>query len=135
LFQQAIEQADRQLVLARRQGKQGQGIVCRGTTPFTFKTVLGTVKVRRQRIEHNADGRTEVPSAHAWQTPPQVAWTAGLCDAACDGMLVHSARRTVARIDHRAGEEGLLSKTTVLEVVPDQGRAPAAGPGPGGGRL
>ena len=34
LFQQAIEQADRQLVLARRQGKQRQGIVCRGTTPF-----------------------------------------------------------------------------------------------------
>ena len=123
LFQQAIEQADRQLVLARRQGKQGQGIVCRGTTPFTFKTVFGTVKVRRQRIEHKADGSTEVPSAHAWQTPPQVALTAGLCDAVCDGMLVHSARRTVARIDHRAGEEGLLSKTTVLEIVHDQGRA------------
>src|SRR5262245_44982249 len=61
LFQQAIEQADRQLVLARRHGKQGQGIVCRGTTPFTFKTILGTVKVRRQRIEHQADGSTEVP--------------------------------------------------------------------------
>src|SRR6516165_7159243 len=103
LFQQAIEQADRQLVLARRHGKHGQGIVCRGTTPLTFKTVFGTVKVRRQRIEHKADGRTEVPSAHAWQTPPQVAVTAGLCDAACDGMLVHSARRTVARIDARAG--------------------------------
>ena len=98
LFQQAIEQADRQLVLARRQGKQRQGIVCRGTTPFTFKTLFGTVKVRRQRIEHKADGSTEVPSAHAWQTPSQVALTAGLCNAVCDGMLVHSARRTVARI-------------------------------------
>src|SRR5262249_20641573 len=62
-------------------------------------------------------------SAHAWPTPPQVALTAGLCDAVCDGMLVHSARRTVARIDHRAGAEGLLSKTTVLEIVHDQGRA------------
>jgi len=123
LFQQAIEQADRQLVLARRQGKQGQGIVCRGTTSFTFKTVFGTVKVRRQRIEHRADGSTEVPSAHAWQTPHQVAVTAGLRDAVCDGMLVHSARRTLARIDARAGEEGVLAKTTVLEIVHDQGRA------------
>ena len=46
LFQQAIEQADRQLVLAGRQGKQGQGIVCRGTTPFTFKTVLDRKSTR-----------------------------------------------------------------------------------------
>src|SRR5262249_7620665 len=114
---------DHQLVLACRQGKPGQGIVCRGTTPFTFKTVFGTVKVRRQRIEHRADGHTEVPSAHAWQTPHQVAVTAGLWDAVCDGMLVHSAQRTVARIDARAGEEGVLAKTTVLEIVHDQGRA------------
>src|SRR5262249_62225059 len=37
-------------------------------------------------------------------------------------MLVHSAQRTVARIDARAGEEGVLAKTTVLEIVHDQGR-------------
>jgi hypothetical protein len=122
LFQQAIEQADRQLVLARRRGKQGRGITCRGTAPFTFKTVFGTVRVRRQRIAHRADGRTEIPSAHAWQTPRQVAVTAGLRDAVCDGMLVHSAQRTVARIDARAGEEGVLAKATVLEIVHDQGR-------------
>jgi hypothetical protein len=122
LFQQAIERADRELVLARRHGKQGQGIVCRGTTPFTFKTVFGTVTVRRQRIEPKADGRTEVPSAGAWQTPRQVALTAGLCDAVCDGLLVSSAQRTVARIDQRAGEPGVLAKTTVWEIVHDQGR-------------
>jgi hypothetical protein len=122
LFQQAIERADRELVLSRRHGKQGQGIVCRGTTPYTFKTVFGTVRVRRRRIEHRGDGSTEVPSASAWQTPRQVAVTAGLCDAVCDGLLVSSARRTMARIDQRAGEDGVLSKTTVLEVVHDQGR-------------
>ena len=121
-FQQAIERADRELVLAQRHGKQGQGIVGRGTTPFTFKTVFGTVTVRRQRIEHRADGSTEVPSAGAWQTLRQVALTAGLCDAVCDGLLVSSAQRTVARIDQRAGEEGVLAKTTVLEIVHDQGR-------------
>src|SRR4051812_10308933 len=46
LFQHAIEQADTELILARRCGKQGRGILCRGTTPFTFKTLFGTVKVR-----------------------------------------------------------------------------------------
>jgi hypothetical protein len=121
LFRQAIEQADAELLVARRHGRQGQGIICRGTTPFTFKTVFGTVKVRRHRIEHRADGTTEVPAAHAWQTPRQVAITSGLRDAACDGMLRDSAQQTVARIDARADESGVLAKTTVLEVVHAEG--------------
>src|SRR3982750_4002082 len=122
LFQQAVEQADAELILARRHGKQGLGITCRGTTPYTFKTVFGTVQVRRRRIEHRADGTTEVPSAHAWQTPRQVALTPGLRDAACDGLLRDSAQQTVARLDARAGEGGLLAKTTVLEIVHDEGQ-------------
>src|SRR3954466_9275222 len=122
LFQHAVEQADTELLLARRHGKEGQGIVCRGTTPFTFKTVFGTVRVRRRRIEHQADGTTEVPSAHAWQTPRQVALTPGLRDAACDGLLRDSAQQVVARIDGRAGESGVLAKTTVLEVVHAEGQ-------------
>jgi hypothetical protein len=122
LFQQAVEQADAELLLAKRHGKRGQGITCRGTTPFTFKTVFGTVKVRRRRIEHKADGTTEVPSAHAWQTPRQVALTAGLRDAACDGLLRDTAQQTVARIDARAGETGVLAKTTVLEIVHEEGQ-------------
>jgi hypothetical protein len=122
LFQYAVEQADAELLLAQRHGKQGRGILCRGTTPFTFKTVFGTVKVRRRRIQHTADGTTEVPSAHAWQTPRQVALTAGLRDAACDGLLRDSAQQVVARIDTRAGEAGVLAKTTVLEIVHDEGQ-------------
>lgn len=122
LFQQAVEQADAELILARRHGKDGRGITCRGTTPYTFKTVFGTVRVRRRRIEHRADGRTEVPTADAWQTPRQVAITPGLRRAACDGLLRDSAQQTVARIDTRAGEEAVLAKTTVLEIVHDEGR-------------
>jgi hypothetical protein len=122
LFQHAVERADAELILARRHGKDGRGITCRGTTPFTFKTVFGTVRVRRRRIEHQADGRTEVPAARAWQTPRQVAITPGLRHAACDGMLRDSAQQTAARIDARAGEEGVLAKTTVLELVHEQGQ-------------
>ena len=121
LFQQVIEHADAALILAHRGGKQGQGIVCRGTTSFTFKTVFGTVQARRRRIEHKADGTTEVPSAHAWQTPRQVALTPGLRHAACDGMLRDSAQQTVARIETRADETGLLAKATVLEIVHHEG--------------
>ena len=122
LFQHAVEQADAELLLAKRHGKEGQGITCRGTTSFTFKTVFGTVQVHRRRIAHKADGTTEVPSAHAWQTPRQVALTAGLRDAACDGLLRDSAQQVVARIDTRAGEAGVLAKTTVLEIVHDEGQ-------------
>ena len=122
LFQHAVERADAELILARRHGKDGRGITCRGTTPFTFKTVFGTVRVRRRRIEHQADGTTEVPAAHAWQTPRQVAITSGLRHAACDGMLRDSAQQTAARIDARAGEEGVLAKTTVLEIVHEPGQ-------------
>jgi hypothetical protein len=122
LFQHAIERADAELVLAQRHGKDGQGILCRGTTPFTFKAIFGTVKVQRRRIEHKADGTTEVPSAHAWQTPRQVALTAGLRNAACEGLVRDSAQQTVAQIDARAGERGVLSKTTVLEIVREEGQ-------------
>src|SRR5512144_348607 len=34
LFQRAVEQADAELILARRRGTDGQGITCRGTTPY-----------------------------------------------------------------------------------------------------
>jgi len=122
LFQHAIERADAELLLARRHGKQGQGIICRGTTAYTFKTVFGTVKVRRHRIEYRADGTTEVPSAHAWRTPRQVALTPMLRQAACDGLLRDSAQQTVARIDTRAGESGVLARTTVLEIVREEGQ-------------
>ncbi len=122
LFQQAVEQADAELILARRHGKDGRGITCRGTAPYAFKTVFGTVHVRRRRIEHHADGSTEVPSARAWQTPRQVAITPGLRQAACDGMLRDSAQQAVVRIDTRAGQEAVLAKTTVLEIVHDEGR-------------
>src|SRR5262249_4022628 len=122
LFRQVVEHADAELVLSHRGGRRGQGIVCRGTAPFTFKTIFGTVQVRRRRIEHKADGTTEVPAAHAWQTPRQVSITPGLRHAACDGMLRDSAQQTAARIDTRAGEEGVLAKTTILEIVHEEGQ-------------
>jgi hypothetical protein len=121
LFQHVVEHADAELILSHRSGQRGRGIVCRGTAGFTFKTVFGTVQVRRRRVAHKADGTTEVPSAHAWKTPRQVTVTPGLRHAACDGMLRDSAQQTVARIEARADEPGLLAKATVLEIVRDEG--------------
>src|SRR5919204_5771750 len=47
LFRQAVEHADLELLLEQRQGKDGQGVRRRGTARYTFKTVFGTVIVRR----------------------------------------------------------------------------------------
>src|SRR5438093_10335752 len=94
----------------------------RRSTPFTVMSVCGTVRVRRLRIEIHAAGTPEVPSAHAWQTPRQVAITPGLRDAACDGLLRDSAQQVVARIDAHAGQAGVLAKATVLEIVPEEGQ-------------
>ena len=50
LFRALIEKADRELILELRDGKGGQGIQRRGTRPFTFKTIFGSVTVPRCRI-------------------------------------------------------------------------------------
>jgi hypothetical protein len=80
-YRQLMEKLDTELLLARRGGKDGQGVVCRGHRPMTFKTVFGTACVRRRRILQKADGLLEVPSAKAWGTPQQVTITQGLQDA------------------------------------------------------
>jgi hypothetical protein len=122
LFQQALEKADVELLLGQRQGKEGQGFQCRGSKTYTFKTIFGTVPIHRRRIQYKADGQVVVPSAQAWQTPPQVCITAGLRAAVCDGLRQQSARQTVERLAERAGEEGLLGRSEVVELVHDEGQ-------------
>jgi hypothetical protein len=58
LFQQVVQYDGTASIRARRGGKHGLGFLCRGTTPFTFKAVFGTVKVRRRLVDHRADGTT-----------------------------------------------------------------------------
>lgn len=123
VFRQVMEKLDTELVLEERQGKEGQGIVCRGWRPMTFKTVFGTVQVRRRRIEHKADHSTEVPAARVWETPQQVTITQGLGDAICDAMLRESSRKSLREIEERAGEEELLGRVTILNVVGEEGQA------------
>ncbi len=95
LFQVLIEKADQELVLQRRHGKGGEGIQCRGTRPFTFKTRFGEVTVKRSRISHKLDDTMETPSARAWKTPHQLAITRNLRDAVCDQMSDQSVGVTV----------------------------------------
>jgi hypothetical protein len=123
LFRALIEFADRQLVLARRQGKDEAGVQLRGTRPFTFKTLFGSVAVRRTRITHHADGSCETPSATAWGTSHRCALTRGLREAICDQFADESARESRDDIGERAGEPDLVSKATVLEVVHQEGTA------------
>jgi hypothetical protein len=121
LFQALIEKADQELVLSRRHGKAGGGIQRRGTRPFTFKTIFGEVTVRRSRISHRHDGSLEIPSATAWDTPHQLAITANLRDAVCDQMGDQSVGRSRVDVCQQAGDEDLLGRGTVLEIVHREG--------------
>src|SRR5436305_4275430 len=104
LFRALIEHADRQLVLASRAGKGGRGIQLRGTRPFHFKTVFGTVAVDRLRVTHRGDGTTEVPSAAAWGTAHRCEITRGLREAVCDQVLDESAGAARHDVCEAAGE-------------------------------
>jgi hypothetical protein len=121
LFQVLIEKADQELVLQQRHGHAGAGIQRRGTRPHTFKTTFGEVTVQRSRIGHNPDGTIEVPSASAWNTSHQLTITQNLRDAVCDQMSDQSAGKSCADVCQAAGDEGLLGRSTVLDIVHEQG--------------
>ena len=121
LFQVLIEKADQEVVLQHRHGKGGAGIQRRGTRPFTFKTIFGEVTVQRSRIRHNDDGTIEIPSATAWNTSHQLAITQNLRDAVCDQMSDQSAGKSRADVCQYAGDENLLGRSTVIDIVHQEG--------------
>jgi hypothetical protein len=121
LFQVLIEKADHELVLEQRHGKGGAGIQRRGTRPFTFKTIFGEVTVQRSRISHNHDGTIEIPSATVWNTSHQLAITQNLRDAVCDQMSDQSAAKSRADVCQYAGDENLLGRSTVIDIVHQEG--------------
>jgi hypothetical protein len=121
LFRALIEKADQELILLRRHGKGGDGIQRRGTRPYTFKTTFGEVTVERVRIRHNRDGSIETPAAQAWNTSHQLASTQNLRDAVCDRMSDQSARESLAAICEHAEDEDLLGKSTIIEIVHQEG--------------
>src|SRR4051794_16624942 len=123
LFRALIEHADRQLVLAARAGKAGRGVRLRGTRPFHFKTVFGTVAVQRTRVTHRADGTSQTPAAAAWGTAHRCEITRGLREAICDQMLDESAGAARQDVGEAAGEPDLVCRATVLDVVHQEGAA------------
>jgi hypothetical protein len=123
LFQQALEQADTQLVLRQLRGRNGQRLCRRGSAKATFKTVFGTVHVRRSRLENTATTATHLPAAKAWQTPQQVCITAGLRHAAADALLSQSATNALDSVQASAGESDLLGKAELLKIVHHEGQA------------
>jgi hypothetical protein len=121
LFQALIEKADQELVLPRRHGKAGGGIPRRGTRPFTFKTTFGEVTVQRSRIRHNDDDSMEIPSATAWDTSHPLMITQNLRDAVCDQMSARSAGESRADVGEDAGDEDLLGRSTIIDIVHHEG--------------
>jgi hypothetical protein len=122
LFGQALEHADLQLLLRHTAGKRAEKVRRRGSAPYTFKTVFGTVKVRRRRLQDKKSGVTHQPAALAWQTPQQVCITAGLRHAAEDALLTQSAQNALDAVQARAGETGLLCKAELLNIAHHEGQ-------------
>ena len=122
LFKVLIEKADQELVLQKRHGKGEAGIQRRRTRPFTFKTIFGAVTVGRSRILHQYDGTMEVPSAVAWNTSHQLMITQNLRDPVCDQMSDQSAGKSRVDVCQYAGDEDLLGRSTIIEIVHQEGK-------------
>jgi hypothetical protein len=121
LFKVLIEKADQELILQQRHGKGDAGIQLRGTRPVTIKTTFGAVPVRRSRILHKKDGTMEVPSASVWNTSHQLHITQNLRDAVCDQMSDQSAGKSRADVCQDAGDESLLGRSTIIDIVHQEG--------------
>jgi hypothetical protein len=119
LFRLMVEKADTELVLAQRSGKER--VTMRGTRRLTCKSVFGTVRVSRRRVEDHSTGRVTTPCATVWNTPRQVLITRGLRDLVCDVVGEESVRDTLRRIEHHSGEKKLLSPTTIMEIFHAEG--------------
>lgn len=126
LFRAGIEIADRELVIKLRGGKEGKGIQLYGRRRYTFKTGFGTVVVNRIRIRHKSDGRTQVPSATAWATPRQVMVSRGLKNAVSNIVVKESYGSTRRQIEKQTGEEGIVSKSTIGNILHHEGGLLAA---------
>jgi len=121
IFRQAIELADLQLTMSKRAGKGRKGIQRIGTRSYRFKTIFGTVKVRRIRIRHKRDRKAEVASAKAWKTPRGVMITKGMRKAVCDLAVKESFSNTVKQLERRTGEERVICKSSVANILHQTG--------------
>ena len=122
LFRSLMEESDREEALRSRAGKQRQGIQSRGSRPYSFRTVFGTVQIQRSRISHRADGGYEFPSATAWNLPAREYVTRGLRDLAWDEMMDRPLRSVKGALDQRSGQQDLLSESSILEIVHQEGK-------------
>jgi hypothetical protein len=63
----------------------------------------------------------EVPAAVAWNTSHQAMITQNLRDAVCDQMSDRSTRKSRADVCQDAGDEDLLGRSTIIDIVHQEG--------------
>jgi len=63
----------------------------------------------------------EVPSARVWHTSHQLHITQNLRDAVCDQMSDQSTRKSRANLCQYAGDESLLGRSTITDIVHQEG--------------
>ena len=77
--------------------------------------------MQRSRIGHRHDGTMEVPSASAWNTSHQLTITQNLRDAVCDQISNQSAGKSRADVCQSAGDDSLLGRSTVIDILHERG--------------
>lgn len=118
MFRVLVERADYELIEEMAKQEQFKRI---GRKRYTIKARFGTVRVKRIRIKYKLNGITEIPAARAWHTPKQAMITQGLKNAICDIVSKQSYNNTVAELERETGEKKIISKTTVGNILKQEG--------------
>jgi Uncharacterised protein family (UPF0236) len=113
-FAQALQVLDRDNILAFRRGCPV--FAQRGKRAYTFKTLFGTVRCPLVRVAA-PDHELRRPSVDAWGLPAGTYITAGLRRLLCDLLLDLSVRKAVTHLEAQTGEQELLSRTQLWEIV------------------
>lgn len=114
-----MEGADEELLKERMNTEE---LLRRGKKLYTFKTKFGEAKVKRHRVSKR-NGKTEIPSHHEWGTPKQVCITPGLRAVVCDLVVKESVSSTLAEIEKRTSNPGILSSRSCLNILHEEGAA------------
>jgi hypothetical protein len=68
------------------------------------------------------DGSSQIMSSAAWAPPQQMMLTPGLRDAVCDLAMKEPDGKPLQEIEKRTGEEEVICRTTVLNILHAEGK-------------
>jgi hypothetical protein len=121
MFCAGMEKSDLELIWSLHTSKGGAEFVRMGKRHSKFKTLFGTVLVARIRIKYRESGKSETPSSKVWKLKRQVTISRGLKNAICNTVAKESFDSTRQQIARQTGEAGIVSKSTIGNILRQEG--------------